>query len=91
MIVSLKYGNDVEMSIEQYLSSSESELAYLTAYGQGCGISDPFFDSILVDGEIKTISYIEEITIEEVFLEELLCASPNERIEETDFFNMDEF
>jgi len=91
MIVSLKYGREIEMSIEQYLSASENELDYLTAYSQGCAVSDPFFSSVLLDGEIKSLEYFEELVLEDILLEELLSASPNERIEESEFFNIDDF
>jgi len=90
MIVSLGYGKQVEVSVEQYLTMSDNELLFLTGYSNDFEISDPFQGSVLDDGEVKSSEDFDE-DIEDPLLEELMKPNPNERLSSADFLNADDY
>lgn len=76
MILQLPNGNSIEISVEQYLSMSDSELDYLNAQGYGECLEDPWFGSVLSKRAIE-----EE---DEPILEDLTKVSIVEKLQDLD-------
>jgi hypothetical protein len=71
MLVNLPNGKTIEMSFEQYISMTDEDFQYLVASGYGEEINDPFHNSFIRNGEIKTVELDEEEEVYEEIDEEL--------------------
>lgn len=95
MLYSLSTGKVVDISIEQFLRMEDEDFQTITGLNYGSEIGNPFFGSVLLEGEFsepklpETIQ--EEIALQDIIETEIL--EDNETIKEVfdkEYFNEDE-
>lgn len=91
MLYQLPNGRTVELTLDQFLSMSEDELALFNGHNLGEEINDPFAYSVLRKLKFEDMSEEElEIFIEEGrHIEDLTDIDPEEKRSDNDFLDFD--